>query len=184
MSAAIESAVAVLQKGGIIAYPTEAVFGLGCDPDNEVILKRLLRLKLRPVDKGLIIVAASFDQLLPYIRPLTDKQKHKLDSTWPGSVTWLLPVSDSVSGLLCGKHKTIAARVTAHPIASTLCQRYGKPIVSTSANLSGQAPARSAKEVKMQFKDQIDFIVDGEVDLEANPSEIRDILTGKITRKV
>ncbi len=184
MSRAIESAVAILDQGGIIAYPTEAVFGLGCDPDNESALERLLRLKQRPVDKGLIIIAANLDQLQSYIQPLSDEQKHKLDLTWPGAVTWLLPASDTVSALLRGEHETIAARVTAQPVASNLCQQYGKPVVSTSANLYGQIPARTIKEVNDQFGDKIDFIVEGEVDLGASPSEIRDLLTNSIIRAV
>ena len=183
MSKAIESAVAALKQGGIIAYPTEAVFGLGCDPDNESALERLLELKQRPQEKGLIIIAASYEQLQPYIQPLANKQKEKVESTWPGSITWLLPVNKNVSRLLRGEHETIAARVTAHPVASKLCQQYGKPVVSTSANVAGLAPARSVGEVIQQFNKQVDYILDGEVDLEANPSEIRDLLTDRIIRK-
>lgn len=182
MSSAIESAVAVLKLGGIIAYPTEAVFGLGCDPDNESALQRLLALKQRPHEKGLIIIASSYEQLQPYIQPLAKEQREKLEATWPGSVTWLLPVNKKVSTLLRGEHETIAARVTAHPVANKLCKQYGKPVVSTSANITGLLPARTMSEVIKQFDNKIDYILDGEVDLNANPSEIRDLLTGSIIR--
>jgi L-threonylcarbamoyladenylate synthase len=182
MRDAIESAVAVLKQGGIIAYPTEAVFGLGCDPDDDAALNRLLALKQRPAEKGLIIIAASFEQLKPYIQTLTENQKQKLLATWPGRVTWLLPVKNTVSRLLVGQHDSIAARVTAHPIASELCRQYGKPLVSTSANLSGHEPARSVGEVKKQFANNLDYIVDGDVDLKAMPSEIRDLISDKVIR--
>ena len=182
MSQAIESAVAVLKQGGIIAYPTEAVFGLGCDPDDDDALTRLLSLKQRPPGKGLIIIAADYEQLLPYIESLTPEQKAKLDRTWPGSVTWLLPVKRTISRLLRGEHDTVAARVTSHPVASGLCRAFGKPIVSTSANLAGQPAARTAKEVLNQFDDNVDVILDGEVDIHANPSQIRDLLTDRIIR--
>ena len=183
MFRAIESAVAVLKQGGIVAYPTEAVFGLGCDPDNDAALDRLLKLKQRPANKGLIIIAASVEQLGPYIQSLTKEQIQKLDACWPGPVTWLLPVKDSVSSLIRGEHASIAVRVTAHPVASELCRQYGKPVVSTSANLAGQEPARTAVEVKHQFAEEIDYVLDGEVDLNASPSEIRDLVTDKIIRK-
>jgi L-threonylcarbamoyladenylate synthase len=182
MPDAIESAVAVLKQGGIIAYPTEAVFGLGCDPDDDAALNRLLSLKQRPAEKGLIIIAASLEQLKPYIKPLTEDQKHKLLASWPGRVTWLIPVKQNVSRLLVGQHDSIAARVTAHPVASELCNQYGKPLVSTSANLSGLEPARTVSEVKKQFANNVDFIVDGEVDLTGKPSEIRDLISDKVIR--
>lgn len=182
MPDAIESAVAVLKQGGIIAYPTEAVFGLGCDPDDDIALNRLLSLKQRPAEKGLIIIAASLEQLQPYIKALSEDQKQKLLATWPGRVTWLIPVKQSVSRLLVGQHDSIAARVTAHPVASELCRQYGKPLVSTSANLSGHEPARSASEVKKQFANNVDFVVDGEVDLAGKPSQIRDLISDKIIR--
>lgn len=183
MPDALEYAVAVLKRGGIIAYPTEAVFGLGCDPDDDAALARLLSLKQRPAEKGLIIIAASIEQLQPYIEPLSEEQKQKLQATWPGRVTWLLPVKEQVSRLLVGQHDSIAARVTAHPVASELCRQYGKPLVSTSANLSGHEPARSVEEVKQQFADTIDCIVDGEVDLTGKPSQIRDLISDRVIRE-
>lgn len=182
MSGAIDSAVAILKQGGVIAYPTEAVFGLGCDPDNEAALDRLLKIKQRPAEKGLIIIASSIEQLEPYIQPLTSEQLNKLAASWPGPVTWLLPVKAAVSGLLRGIHSTIATRVTSHPVASELCRQFGKPVVSTSANIVGQEPARSVGEVNKQFGDVLDYVLDGEVDRKARPSEIRDLITDKIIR--
>ena len=183
MPDAIQSAVAVLKEDGVIAYPTEAVFGLGCDPNSDPALQRLLDLKQRPAEKGLIIIAADLEQVLPYIQPLTDAQRKKLQASWPGRVTWLLPVNPAVSKLLVGEHNSIAARVTPHPVASELCRQFGKPLVSTSANLSGREPARSVGEVREQFGDQLDAVIDGEVDMDGKPSEIRDLISDKIIRE-
>lgn len=177
-----DSAIQALHNGGIIAYPTEAVFGLGCDPDNHQALTGLLELKQREPSKGLILIAADVAQLAPYIAKVDDTLMQRALTTWPGPYTWLFPCAQSLDPLLIGEHKTIAVRVTAHPVARALCLAFGKPIISTSANLSGQAAARSVAEVKSQFGDRIKIVVDGEVDLQAKPSEIRDLQSNKLIR--
>ena len=176
------AALGCLKQGGIIAYPTEAVFGLGCDPDNEAALQRLLQLKQRPADKGLILVAASLEQLQPYLQLLAPEVLQRLQASWPGPVTWLCPARESVSSLLRGEHSSLAVRVSAHPVVQQLCRRYGKPVVSTSANLSGAPPATTGEEVRQALGDAVDFIVPGEVGGAARPSEIRDALTNVIIR--
>ena len=173
----INNAVMAMRNGGIIAYPTEAVFGLGCDPDNHEALQTLLALKQRPAAKGLILIAAEFEQLLPYLAKVDAILEQRALSTWPGAVTWLYPCAKQIDPLLSGDHATIAVRVTAHPIARRLCVEFGKPIVSTSANLSGQPPARSRAQVEAQFANRLAVIVDGEVDLKVKPSEIRDLVS-------
>ena len=179
---ALNTAVQCLHEGGIIAYPTEAVFGLGCDPDNDVALQRLLALKQRPAHKGLILVAANMEQLRPYLEPLADAVMQKIQASWPGPVTWLCPAKATVSTLLRGEHNTLAVRVSAHPVVQQLCQLYGKPLVSTSANISTAAPATTAAAVQDIFADAIDFIVPGELGGDATPTEIRDALTNVIIR--
>lgn len=180
--AGIDSAVAAMRNGGVIAYPTEAVFGLGCDPDNHVALTALLALKQRSASKGLILIAAELTQLLPYIAEVDTPLQQRALATWPGPVTWLFPCAKQIDPLLRGEHQTIAIRVTAHPLARQLCLAFGKAIVSTSANLSGHAPARTVAEVQAQFTDRLAAIVDGQVDLGARPSEIRDLLSNKVIR--
>jgi L-threonylcarbamoyladenylate synthase len=161
------------------------VFGLGCDPDNEQAIQRLLELKQRPGHKGLIIIAADYSQLLNYIRDdlIDANMRQRLEETWPGPVTWLIPVKGTVSGLLTGEHDTLAVRVTAHPVARQLCEQFGKPIVSTSANIAGHEPARSIKELNQQFNKGLSCAVNGDVDQTAKPSEIRELLTNRIIRK-
>jgi len=178
----INEAVHVLQQGGVIAYPTEAVYGLGCDPANHQAVQKLLALKQRDPDKGLILIAADFDQLSPFLAEIEDSLKEEVLATWPGPVTWLWPAKSGVSAWLRGEHATIAIRVTGHPLAAELCRVFGGALVSTSANVSGNPPARDAKQVRAQFKDQLDFVLEGEVGGLAKPSQIRDVLSGRILR--
>ena len=178
----IEAAVTAMRNGGVIAYPTEAVFGLGCDPDNRAALQTLLALKGRSASKGLILIAAEFAQLQPYLAVVDASLLQRAMATWPGPVTWLFPCSERIEPLLSGAHDTIAVRVTAHPVARQLCQAFGKAIVSTSANLSGQAPARTVAQVQTQFADRLAAIVEGDVDLTAQPSEIRDLVSNQVIR--
>ncbi len=176
--------VAALKNNKVIAYPTEAVFGVGCDPDSELAVSRLLTLKQRPVEKGLILIAASFAQLKPYINEhaLTAAQREAIFSRWPGPVTFVFPALPSTPRWLTGRFDSLAVRVTDHPLVKALCQEYGKPLVSTSANLSGLPPCRTAEEVLEQFGD--DFpVLRGETGGRQNPSEIRDALTGELFRQ-
>ena len=182
----IKLAVKVLQQGGTIAYPTEAVFGLGCDPRNIAAIKNLLKIKNRNKEKGLILVAANFEQLKEHILPLEKNIEKKLLDSWQDSanaITWLAPVNEMTSDYLKGQFDTLAIRVSHHPVVKELCEQFGSAIVSTSANISTQEAARTAEQVKQIFENKIDFIVEGETDINAQPSEIRDALTDKIIRK-
>lgn len=180
----IESIVEVLHQGGVIAYPTEAVFGLGCDPQQDAAIEKLLALKQRPADKGLILIAAEERQLYPYLdlQQISEATWQRVRASWPGHVTWLLPVAPTVSTLLRGVHSTLAVRVTTHAQVQTLCTAFGGPLVSTSANLAGQSPARTVQEVIQQFDDQLDAVLSGDTGGADKPSEIRDAMTGRILR--
>ncbi|WP_434582814.1 L-threonylcarbamoyladenylate synthase type 1 TsaC [Klebsiella sp. R390] len=183
-SETVAHAVAVLHNEHVIAYPTEAVFGVGCDPDSEKAVMRLLELKQRPVDKGLILIAANFEQLKPYIddSQLNDEQRATIYACWPGPVTFVFPANASTPRWLTGRFDSLAVRVSDHPLVIALCEAYGKPLVSTSANLSGQPPCRTTAEVLAQFG--ADFpVVDGPTGGRQNPSEIRDALTGERFRQ-
>lgn len=182
MDTALDSAVQHLKIGGIVAYPTESVYGLGCDPHHSGALQRLLALKQREWHKGLILIAAEVAQLSPFILPLNQEISQRVLATWPGAVTWLLPVRAEVSELLRGNSDKIAVRVTAHPLAAALCRAWGGALVSTSANISTQPPAKTATEVQHIFDNSIDYIVDGAVGENPRPSEIRDALTNQILR--
>jgi L-threonylcarbamoyladenylate synthase len=179
-----EEIIALLNQQQVIAYPTEAVFGVGCDPDSEEAVNRLLTLKQRPVEKGLILIAANYEQLMPYIDDsrLDASQRESVFSRWPGPVTFVFPAKPTTPRWLTGRFDSLAVRVTDHPLVVKLCQTYGKPLVSTSANLSGQPPCRNAQEVTAQFG--VDFpVLAGETGGRLNPSEIRDALTGELIRQ-
>lgn len=180
----LQEIVAALKQQQVIAYPTEAVFGVGCDPDSELAVTRLLELKHRPVDKGLILIAASFEQLVPYIDSsvLSQMQRETVFSRWPGPVTFVFPALPSTPRWLTGRFDSLAVRVTDHPLVRDLCLAFGKPLVSTSANLSGLPPCRTADEVLAQFGDGFP-VLRGDTGGRLNPSEIRDALTGELFRQ-
>lgn len=173
-----------LQQNSVIAYPTEAVFGLGCNPDSESAVMALLELKQRPVEKGLILIAADYSQFTDFIDDslLSDMQKERMFATWPGPVTWVVPARETTPKWLTGRFASLAVRVSNHPDVKRLCSAFNKPLVSTSANLSGKPPCRTASEVFEQFGD--DFpVLKGETGGRMNPSEIRNVLTGELIRQ-
>jgi L-threonylcarbamoyladenylate synthase len=178
----LREAARCFQQGGILAYPTEAIYGLGCDPLNWLAVKRLLLLKQRPIEKGLILIAANYEQLLPFIKPLSeDRMKPVLDS-WPGPHTWLLPVADGLPYWLCGRHSTLAVRVTDHPIAATLSLACGSPLVSTSANISSRMPATNPTQVRDRLANMANCVIHGPTGESKSPSTIRDATTGAVIR--
>ena len=178
----IQYAAKQIWQDGVVAYPTEAVWGLGCNPFSENAVLRLLELKSRPIEKGLILLAADIHQFDPFISHLDDLQRQRLKNTWPGPVTWLVPVNELMPKWITGKHDTVALRVTDHPVAAGLSRAFGAPIVSTSCNPDGLPPARSAFEVRKYFGDELDSITSGSVGKRKQPSEIRDLLSGEIRR--
>lgn len=181
-AADLEHAAELIRSGGLVAYPTEAVYGLGCDPRREDTVMRLLALKEREVSHGLILIAADLDQLREFIQPFDQVLSERILPTWPGPVTWVVPAAPGTPGWIRGRHPTIAVRVTAHPIAAALCRAAGTALVSTSANLHGAAPARSARDVEMTLGGRIDHVVEGACGEQERPTEIRDAATGAVLR--
>lgn len=175
-------AVAALKQGKIIAYPTEAVFGLGCDPFNQSAVEKLLALKHRPASKGLILIADDWYQIAHLVKPIDESAMQRAQNSWPGPFTWVFPASDSAPVWICGDHPSIALRITKHPIARALCEAFAGPIVSTSANLDGMAPALNAEAVLHAFPEGVAVIINGAVGENVNPTTIRDVLTGKTFR--
>lgn len=180
----LQQAVRTLRHGGLVAYPTEAVYGLGCDPLNGHAVGHLLALKRRPVEKGLILIASEVEQLSQYIdlESLPALRQQEILASWPGPTTWLIPVRTGVPAWLTGKHQTLAVRVTAHPLARALCDAAGFALVSTSANLTDHPPARNALQVRAIFKTQVDCILTGATGRLRKPSEIRHAISGNIIR--
>jgi L-threonylcarbamoyladenylate synthase len=177
----LDQAHALLNNGQIIAYPTEAVYGLGCNIFSRQAVLRILKLKQRQPTKGLIVLVHSYEALTPLITPLADADNKILQQHWPGPTTFLIPKSSFVPEWICGNNPCVAVRMSAHPVAKALC-RFG-PIVSTSANISGHIPAKTAKEVRLQFSQQPPIaIVEGNLGEQNRPSQIIDLKTMKALR--
>ena len=182
LSPRISIAARHLACGQVLAYPTEAVWGLGCDPFNPDAVETLLRLKQRPEAKGLILIAASVDQLTPFLGDLTGDEISRLDAPRQVPTTWVVPVGSRAPRWLTGGRPTLAVRITRHPLAAALCRKFGGPVVSTSANPQGKQPAKSALKVRCYFPGCQVHVLTGPLGGAAKPSEIRDIRTGEILR--
>ena len=179
----IRMAVEAVRRGEVIAYPTEAVFGLGCDPYNPNAVIDLLALKQRPVEKGLIVIGADWQQLAPLVAPLGERDLIQIQSDWPGAVTWLLPVSDQTPPWLCGEYDTLAVRIPGHPLARQLCRSAGTPLVSTSANPGGLPAARNGLSVRRYFGSQLGAILNAPTGGLKRPSQIRNLKQATIIRQ-
>jgi L-threonylcarbamoyladenylate synthase len=171
-----------LNRGGLIAYPTESCFGLGCDPRNRLAVQRLLALKRRPQRKGLILIAAKYSQVKRYLKPLNDAEIQRLQQDGARVITNLMPAKSSCPRSLRGEHDTLAVRLTTHPLAARLCRELNRALVSTSANLSGKHPAKTYAECQKMFGEQV-WVLPGKVGKRKRPSLIRHWADGKILRK-
>lgn len=180
----IGEAVRAMANGRVVACPTEAVYGLSCDPANRSAFDHLLELKQRPLDHGVLLIGSDWAHFKPLINTeaLPAPRLQEIRSSWPGPETWVVPRSAAVPDWLAGKHAGIALRLTDHPVAAALCQAFGGALVSTSANRHGQPPACDAAGVRAQFADQLAIIIDGPLGKQKRPSRIRDALTGKVLR--
>ena len=178
----IQRAAQILGDGGLIAYPTEAVWGLGCDLWNDMAVERLLTLKQRSPAKGLILVAAAMSQFEWLLADLSAAQQSRLRRSWPGPTTWLVPHGQLVPHWISGEHETVALRVSDHPVVVELCQAFGGPIVSTSANISGHRPATEPYQLRQIFGAELDYLAPGRLGGHARPSMIKDLLSDTIVR--
>ena len=180
MNIAATQATDVLLGGGVIAYPTEGVFGLGCLPDDVDAVARILRIKQRSPEKGLILIAARAEQFDDWIDPDVRGALPEPDPRRP--VTWIVPPAPHVPAIVAGDNPGLAIRITTNPTAAAICETVDMPIVSTSANISGRPVARNRFVLRRNFGRLVDFVVPGECGPASGPSEIRDIRTGKVLR--
>lgn len=180
--ASVMAGARVITLGGVIAYPTEGCFGIGCDPSNPTALRRVLRIKKRPKGMGLILIAHQLSALLPYldVRDVSILEKPK--ASWPGPYTWVFPLRRSQGAQLFSLNQSVAVRVTDHPIAARLCYLFGGAIVSTSANRHGQAPIRRYNDAARIFRSELDWIVRGAIGPQKKPTQIADARSGRLIR--
>jgi len=181
-AALIRKVRAHLKSGGLIAYPTESCYGLGCDPRNGRAVKHLLQLKQRPQSKGLLLIADRFERLAPFVAPLDTSERASLQQWWPGPVTLLLPASRRTPRWLRGSHDSIGVRVTAHPEAAMLCRRLGMALVSSSANRSGLRPLKTYADCVRSFGREA-LVLRGKIGKRKSPSTIIDFHSGRLIRK-
>lgn len=182
-SPSIAMSAHALNGGHVIAYPTEAVWGIGCDPWNEDAVGRLLALKTRAVEKGLILISGDIVHFNYLLADLGDKYQQKLTNTWPGPFTWLVPHRGLVPEWVSGRFDTVAIRVSAHPYVRAITQAFGGAIISTSANPQGLEPARFSWQVAKYFRHGNEpIITQGQVGKQRKPSEVRDLITNQLIR--
>jgi len=181
----IPEAATALQTGGVVAYPTEAVWGLGCDPRDEQAVLRLLAIKQRAVDKGLILIASHLEQLRSFLNlaAVPAENLAAVFASWPGPNTWVMPASAAAPRWVTGTHDGIAVRISAHPPVIGLCNAYGGALVSTSANRAGQPAALVREALDPAVLAAVDGLVAGETGGLAAPTAIRDALTGIVVRQ-
>ncbi|MDX1569974.1 MAG: L-threonylcarbamoyladenylate synthase [Xanthomonadales bacterium] len=178
----VDAAAEIVAAGGLIAYPTESIYGLGCDPRNPYALTRLIELKGRDAAKGLILIAANETQLQGWLDPSRPEELQAARATWPGPVTWVMNAAPDVEPPLAKADGTIAVRIPDHEVCRRLCIACRSVLISTSANRSGQPPARTTEDVIEIFGSGVDGIVEGECGGRERPSEIRDARTGEVLR--
>lgn len=176
----IQRAGRILREGGVVAYPTEGVFGLGCLPDDAGAVARILAIKQRDPARGLILIASKAAQLQAWI-DLPDAGARLTNDAGP-PITWIVPPSNDLPLWICGEHAGVAVRITSHPVAAALCDAADSALVSTSANFSGRAPARNRHVLRRCFRDLVDCIVPGECGPMKMPSEIRELTSGAVIR--
>jgi L-threonylcarbamoyladenylate synthase len=182
--AELDGAATLLRGGGVLAYPTEAVYGLGCDPHDRAAFERVFALKQRPSTQGVLLIGADFAQIERYIdlAKVPEAVLAQVRASWPGPHTWIFPRSAAVPDWVAGAHAGIALRVTAHAPAAALCRAFGGALVSTSANPHGSPPARSAPAVEAYFGDALEGLLDAPLGEQSRPTTIRDALSGAIIR--
>ena len=179
----IRSAAQAIQHGAVIAYPTEAVYGLGCDPQNPFAVERILSIKRRPVEKGLILLASSVAQLEPYLN-WTDEQRTQAEAIWANAhqaTTLLIQASEYTPEWVRGQFQKVAVRVTQHAVANALCEQVGHPIISTSANRAGQPALEHAWQIQLHLKDEVEAVLSGVCPAQ-NPSTIMDLESRQVVR--
>jgi L-threonylcarbamoyladenylate synthase len=180
LSEAINEAIAVLKKGGIIAYPTETFYGLGAKYDMDSALKRLYEIKKRPQEKAMPLIIGSIEELFLITDSVNESARRLMDRFWPGPLTILFRARPSLSEYIVSESK-VAVRIPGESFALRLAKAAGFPITATSANISGMTPADSASMVSDYFGEEVDLIIDGGKTKGGLPSTIVDI-TGDIPK--
>ncbi|HEX5047393.1 MAG TPA: L-threonylcarbamoyladenylate synthase [Gammaproteobacteria bacterium] len=178
----IARAARIVQRGGVIAYPTEAVFGLGCLPQDRAAVERVLAIKRRSWRKGLLLIGADLEQIEQFAVLPPEPTRSEVLASWPGPVTWVLRARPAAPRWLTGGRDSVAVRVTDHALAGELCRKVGQAIVSTSANLSRRPPFRRLLPLRRGLGGAVDYVLSGALGGLATPTTIRDAHSGAVVR--
>lgn len=178
---AIRHATHQIRRGGVIAYPTDTVYGLGCDPMDVEAVNRLCQLKQRDISKGLILLGNKIELFSSYIKPLSGAQIKIICQT-KAPTSWIVPASNSAPAWLTGNRDTLVIRITQHSLVSILCNQLGHPLVSSSANPGGHKPAINVFQVHQYFHHKVDAILVSTQTSSGQPSTIRQLATGEVLR--
>ena len=181
MKTSLTHAVEVLKSGGVVCHACEGVWGLACDPFDESAVSRILEIKRRPIEKGLIVIGGNVEAFQPELSAMESKQYEIIDASWPGHTTWILP-NKRFPHWITGEFETVAVRVPDHAQSRELASKFGGPLVSTSANRSGQQELTTLTDVEQQFKTEVDYILEGSIGNATGPSKIFDARTGEQLR--
>lgn len=179
-AAGLAQAVAILRDGGIVAYPTETVYGLAVDPFSEPAVQRLIEAKGRGGDQAILLIISEQSQLLRCVATVNPAAERCMDAFWPGPLTLLFPKAPGLAPSLTGERDTIAVRCPAHETARALCAAFGGPITSTSANRSGHPPAMAPGELDLPG---VALLIDGGALPPSKPSTLYDPVAGRILRE-
>jgi L-threonylcarbamoyladenylate synthase len=175
-------AARIVRAGGVIAYPTEAVFGLGCLPRDRRAVMRVLKIKRRSWRKGLILIGADLVSLERYVVLPPEPRRTEVLATWPGPNTWVLDARAGAPRWITGGRASVAVRMTSHPVATALCRAVGEALVSTSANVSRRPPHRRLLALRRDLGRSVDYVLAGPLGDQATPTPIRDGRTGRLLR--
>ncbi len=182
IQACVTRAYQVIQAGGLLIYPTEGVYGIGCDPHNSEAINKLINLKKRNPNKGIILIASDFAMFEAFIKPLSNEILEQISKYKSDPVSWIVPATEHCPGPLTGNRSTLAIRVSSHPFVQSLCKQLGHAITSTSANVSGQNPINNAKELNKAFGFAVDYIVPLPVGSLGKPTPLFDAISGQQLR--
>ena len=178
---ALNRLVHAISAGAVIGYPTDTIWGLGCDPLNFASVAHILKIKNRHPDKGLILLSSKLEYCSPYIA-IDAEQRESLLSPRARPTTWLVNASEACPWWIRGIYPSVAIRICDHPLLQVLCGRLKTPLVSTSANRAGRSTVRNALQLRRQFDGELDCIVTGFSTGSSRPSEIKSLASGTTLR--
>ncbi|MFC1511950.1 L-threonylcarbamoyladenylate synthase [Candidatus Latescibacterota bacterium] len=180
LSESITRAVVILRAGGVIVYPTETVYGIGCDPLDQRACERIQDLKGRRETKAMLLVASSRRQVEDMAGPLDPLASALADRFWPGPLTIVLKPAGTLPPHLLGPTGGGGFRVSSDPVSTALARELGRPLVSTSANKTGTQPLVTFEEACAQFERLVDLVLPPAEKLSGVPSTLVDVTSGRL----